>query len=238
MAQVLSVNAGKVLDAPWAGLGRTAMDKRPVSGVVRAHRLGLEGDQVGDTQFHGGVDQAVYAFAREDLDWWAGELGREIRNGQFAENLTTRGIDVNEAEVGERWQVGTATFEIAMVRIPCNDFNEMIAPAFAGKPGGLSRDDVLDNITLYWLTGTAISSARLYWENKLDFFDVKGITIPTGVSAFPHELYCAPRSWSEKAYPKLVYYKQHDVGGHFAAWEQPQLFCEDVRATFRSVRTV
>ena len=122
MAQVISVNAGKVLDAPWAGLGRTAMDKRPVSGVVRAHRLGLEGDQVGDTQFHGGVDQAVYAFAREDLDWWAGELGREIRNGQFAENLTTRGIDVNEAEVGERWQVGTATFEIAMVRIPCNDF--------------------------------------------------------------------------------------------------------------------
>ncbi len=118
------------------------------------------------------------------------------------------------------------------------DSYEMIAPAFAGKPGGLSRDDVLDNITLYWLTGTAISSARLYWENKLDFFDVKGITIPTGVSAFPHELYCAPRSWSEKAYPKLVYYKQHDVGGHFAAWEQPQLFCEDVRATFRSVRTV
>ena len=122
MAQVISVNVGKVLDAPWAGLGHTAMDKRPVHGVVRAHRLGLEGDQVGDTQFHGGVDQAVYAFAREDLDWWAGELGREIRNGQFAENLTTRGIDVNEAEVGERWQVGTATFEIAMVRIPCNDF--------------------------------------------------------------------------------------------------------------------
>jgi MOSC domain-containing protein YiiM len=122
MAQVISVNVGKVLDAPWAGLGHTAMDKRPVPGVVRAHRLGLEGDQVGDTQFHGGVDQAVYAFAREDLDWWAGELGREIRNGQFAENLTTRGIDVNEAEVGERWQVGTATFEIAMVRIPCNDF--------------------------------------------------------------------------------------------------------------------
>ena len=122
MAQVISVNVGKVLDAPWAGLGHTAMDKRPVSGVVRAHRLGLEGDQVGDTQFHGGVDQAVYAFAREDLDWWAGELGREIRNGQFAENLTTRGIDVNEAEVGERWQVGTVTFEIAMVRTPCNDF--------------------------------------------------------------------------------------------------------------------
>lgn len=117
------------------------------------------------------------------------------------------------------------------------DSYEMIAPAFAGNPGGLSRDDVLDNITMYWFSKTAISSARLYWENKLDFFDVKGINIPTGVSAFPHEIYTAPRSWSEKAYPKLVYYKKHDVGGHFAAWEQPQLFSEDVRATFRSART-
>jgi pimeloyl-ACP methyl ester carboxylesterase len=116
------------------------------------------------------------------------------------------------------------------------DSYEMIAPAFAGHPGGLSRDDVLDNITMYWFTNTGISSARLYWENKLGFFDVKGVTIPVGVSAFPHEIYTAPRSWSEKAYPKLVYYKKHDVGGHFAAWEQPQLFSEDVRATFKSVR--
>lgn len=116
------------------------------------------------------------------------------------------------------------------------DSYEVIAPAFFGHPGGLTRDDVLDNITMYWLTKTAISSARLYWENKLDFFDVKGVTIPTGVSAFPREIYTAPQSWSQKAYPKLVYYKKHDVGCHFAAWEQPQLFSEDVRATFRSVR--
>jgi pimeloyl-ACP methyl ester carboxylesterase len=116
------------------------------------------------------------------------------------------------------------------------DSYEMIAPAFFGNPGGLSRDDVLDNITMYWLTKTAISSARLYWENKLGFFNVVGVTIPVGVSAFPHEIYTAPRSWAEKAYPKLVYYKKHDVGGHFAAWEQPQLFSEDVRATFRSLR--
>ena len=116
------------------------------------------------------------------------------------------------------------------------DSYEMIAPAFFGNPGGLSRDDVLDNITMYWLTKTAISSARLYWENKLGFFNVVGVTIPVGVSAFPHEIYTAPRSWSEKAYPKLVYYKKHDVGGHFAAWEQPQLFSEDVRASFRSLR--
>jgi pimeloyl-ACP methyl ester carboxylesterase len=116
------------------------------------------------------------------------------------------------------------------------DSYEMIAPAFFGNPGGLSRDDVLDNITMYWLTKTAISSARLYWENKLGLFNVVGVTIPVGVSAFPHEIYTAPQSWSEKAYPKLVYYKKHDVGGHFAAWEQPQLFSEDVRASFRSLR--
>ena len=117
------------------------------------------------------------------------------------------------------------------------DSYEIIAPAFDGHPGGLTRDDILDNITMYWLTNTGISSARLYWENKLGFFDVKGVTIPVGVSAFAREIYTAPRSWSEKAYPKLVYYKKHDVGSHFAAWEQPQLFCEDVRATFRSLRS-
>lgn len=122
MAQVLSVNVGRVRDAPWAGIGRTAMDKQPVAHPVTAHRLGLDGDQVGDTQHHGGPDQAVYVYAREDLEWWEAELGREIRDGQFAENLTTRGIDVNEAELGERWRIGGALFEVAMVRIPCNDF--------------------------------------------------------------------------------------------------------------------
>ena len=116
------------------------------------------------------------------------------------------------------------------------DSYELIGPAFLGKPGGLSRDDVLDNITMYWLTKTGISSARLYWENKLGFFNVAGVKVPTGVSAFPHEIYTAPRSWSEQAYPKLTYYKKHDIGGHFAAWEQPQLFSEDVRASFRSLR--
>jgi pimeloyl-ACP methyl ester carboxylesterase len=116
------------------------------------------------------------------------------------------------------------------------DSYELIAPAFDGRAGGLTRDDVLDNITMYWFTNTGVSSARLYWENKLGFFDIKNVNVPVGVSAFPHEIYTAPRSWAEKAYPKLVYYKKHDVGGHFAAWEQPHLFSEDVRATFRSVR--
>ena len=113
---------------------------------------------------------------------------------------------------------------------------KLIARAFAGQPGGLSRDDVLDNVTHYWLTNTAISSARLYWESKLAFFDVKGIEIPVGVTVFPDELYPAPQSWAEKAYPKLIHFNKVDEGGHFAAWEQPEILSEEIRATFRSLR--
>jgi pimeloyl-ACP methyl ester carboxylesterase len=114
----------------------------------------------------------------------------------------------------------------------------LIARVFDGKPEGLTRDDVLDNITLYWLTNTAISSARLYWENKLNFFAPKHVTIPVAVSAFPDELYQAPRSWTERAYPKLVYYNKLDKGGHFAAWEQPELFSSELRAAFQSLRSL
>jgi pimeloyl-ACP methyl ester carboxylesterase len=113
---------------------------------------------------------------------------------------------------------------------------ELIARAFSGKPGGLSRDDVLDNVTHYWLTKSGISSARLYWESHLAFFDVKGVDLPVGVTVFPDELYPAPRSWAEKAYPKLVHFNTVDRGGHFAAWEQPELFSKEVRAAFRSLR--
>jgi len=113
---------------------------------------------------------------------------------------------------------------------------DLIARAFGGQPGGLSRDDVLDNITLYWLTNTAVSSSRLYWENKLGFFDVKGVFIPAAVSAFPDDLYAPPRSWAQQAYPNLIYYNKVDRGGHFAAWEQPQLFAEEVQAGFRPLR--
>jgi pimeloyl-ACP methyl ester carboxylesterase len=104
-------------------------------------------------------------------------------------------------------------------------------------PGDLSRDDILDNITLYWLTNTGVSSARLYWENKADFFDVKNISIPFAISVFPDELYQAPRSWAERAYPgNLIHYNKLDRGSHFAAWEQPQLFSEEIRASFRPLR--
>jgi pimeloyl-ACP methyl ester carboxylesterase len=113
---------------------------------------------------------------------------------------------------------------------------ELIARAFTGNPGGLSRDDVLDNVTHYWLTSSGISSARLYWESKLGFFDIKGVELPVGVTVFPDELYPAPRSWAEQAYPKLIHFNEVDEGGHFAAWEQPQTFSEEMRATFRSLR--
>ncbi|MDB4904929.1 MAG: Microsomal epoxide hydrolase [Mucilaginibacter sp.] len=112
----------------------------------------------------------------------------------------------------------------------------LITRVFNGQSEGLTRDDIVDNITLYWLTGTAISSARLYWESKLPFFDPKGVTIPVAVSAFPDELYQAPRSWTERAYPKLIYYNKLAKGGHFAAWEQPELFSEELRAAFKSLR--
>ncbi|HEY6901463.1 MAG TPA: epoxide hydrolase [Puia sp.] len=113
---------------------------------------------------------------------------------------------------------------------------ELITRVFNGQTEGLTKDDILDNITLYWLTGTAISSARLYWENKLAFFDIKHITIPVAVSAFPDEIYQAPKTWAEKAFPKLIHYNKLDKGGHFAAWEQPQAFTEEIRESFRSLR--
>jgi len=113
---------------------------------------------------------------------------------------------------------------------------EMIARVFDGKTEGLTRDDVLDNITITWLTNTALSGARLYWENKLAFFSVKGVSIPVAVSVFPDELYPTPRSWAERAYPKLIYYNKLPKGGHFAAWEQPELLVGELRAAFKTLR--
>jgi pimeloyl-ACP methyl ester carboxylesterase len=117
---------------------------------------------------------------------------------------------------------------------------EMIARVFDGKTEGLTRDDVLDNVALYWLTNTAISSARLYWDTAQlgagGFFDARGIKLPVAVSVFPDEIYAAPRSWAERAYPKLIHYNKLGKGTHFAAWEQPQLFSEEVRAGFRPLR--
>ncbi len=118
--------------------------------------------------------------------------------------------------------------------------HRLIARVFDGTPEGLSRDDILDNITMYWLTNTAVSSARLYWDNAqtstAGFFDAKGVQIPVSVTVFPDEIYAAPRRWAERAYPNLIQYVRHPVGGHFAAWEQPQLLSQDLREGFRSLR--
>jgi pimeloyl-ACP methyl ester carboxylesterase len=113
----------------------------------------------------------------------------------------------------------------------------LIARVFDGQREGLTRDDILDNVTLYWLTNTAVSSARLYWESKLAFFAPKHVELPTAVSVFPDEIYAAPRSWTERAYPKLIYFNKLDKGGHFAAWEQPALFTGEMRAAFRALRS-
>src|SRR5262249_34675772 len=116
----------------------------------------------------------------------------------------------------------------------------MIARSFDGHKEGITPDDFLDNVTLYWLTNTAISSARLYWDTtqvaKGGFFDVRGVQLPVAVSAFPDEIYQAPKSWSQKAYAKLIHYNKPAKGTHFAAWEQPELFVQEMRASFRSLR--
>lgn len=121
-ARLVSVNVGPTVDVPWGKLKRSAIDKRPVTGPVHVHALGVGDDEIADQVNHAGPDQAVYAYAMEDLDTWSDQLGRQLLPGQFGENLTTRGIDVNQAHAGDRWRVGGALLEIAGVRIPCSVF--------------------------------------------------------------------------------------------------------------------
>ncbi len=128
--------------------------------------------------------------------------------------------------------VGLATFLIDHDRRSL----ELFARTFDGVPEGITPDDVLDNATLFWLTNTAVSAARLYWENKVRFFVPKGVTIPVASSAFPDELYDAPKSWTEQAYPKLIHFNKLPRGGHFAAWEQPKFLTEEIRTGLRSLR--
>jgi pimeloyl-ACP methyl ester carboxylesterase len=118
---------------------------------------------------------------------------------------------------------------------------ELIRRVFDGQTEGLSRDDILDNVTMYWLTNTAVSSARLYWEAAQKpgggFFDVRGVQLPVVVTVFPDEIYAAPKTWAERAYPKMIYYNKFPKGGHFAAWEQPEYFVTGMRDGFRSLRS-
>lgn len=133
-ASILSVNVGRVQVAPGSLLGRTGHDKRAVVGRVGAHALGLDGDEVADLEDHGGIDQAVYAFAREDLDRWSAELGRELPPGVFGENLTTTGLDLARAVIGETWRVGEVSFEVSMARVPCRTFQNHL-----GEPQWVRR---------------------------------------------------------------------------------------------------
>lgn len=128
--------------------------------------------------------------------------------------------------------VGLAAYLIDLYPRSC----EMIARAIDGHPEGLTPDDVLDSITLFWLTSTVISAARLYWENRTPYFGVKGVSLPVAVSVFPDELYEAPRSWAEAAFPQLIHYNRLAKGGHFPSWEQPELFCQEVRSGFAALR--
>ena len=119
--------------------------------------------------------------------------------------------------------------------------HKLIERVFAGQQEGLSKDDILHNISLYWFTNTAVSSARLYWETSQGttggFFDPRGVKIPVAVTTFPDEIYAAPRAWAEHAYPALIYFNKVSKGGHFAAWEQPALFTQEMRAAFKSFHT-
>jgi len=188
----------------------------------------------------------------------AGAIPPDINNMAFAGAPAPAGLSAEEKEIYEQLSffykdvyyaflmgtrpetlvglsdspVGLATFMIDHDRRSL----ELIARSFEGKKEGLTRDDVLDNVTLFWLTNTGVSAARLYWENKMPFFEPKGVKIPVAVSAFPDDLCPAPRTWAEKAYPNLIYYNKQDKGGHFAAWEQPERLVADIRAGFRSLR--
>ena len=189
----------------------------------------------------------------------AGAIPPEINNAAFAGAAPPAGLDEEEIEafnhvsffykyglgyaqeMGHRPQTlyGLADSPVGLAAwIIDHDIwtYRQIVRVFDGGAEGLTRDDILDNVTLYWLTNTGVSSAQLYWENKLVFFAPKGVKIPVVVSAFPEEITPVPRKWAEKAYPGLLYYKRHPKGAHFAAWEQPQAIVEDLRAGFASLR--
>jgi pimeloyl-ACP methyl ester carboxylesterase len=170
-----------------------------------------------------GLDDAGTRLYEKLRDFFATDLGYALELGTHPQAL----YGIADSPVGlAAWMLDHDSTSLALISRVFVD----------GAQEGLTRDDVLDNITHYWLTNTGVSSGRLYWENKIDFFAPKGVSIPVAVSVFPDELYQVPRSWAEEAYPKLIHYNQLDKGGHFAAWEQPELFSEEVRTGLRSLR--
>jgi pimeloyl-ACP methyl ester carboxylesterase len=171
----------------------------------------------------------------------SGLSGDEQRAYERLNELYTTGLGYS-IEMGHRPQTlyGLADSPVAlaawMIDHDARSYDD-IAAAFRGEPvGSLTRDEVLDNITMTWVTNTGVSSGRLYAENTLGFFDIKGTTVPAAVTVFPNELYQAPRSWAEQAYPNLIYFNEVDAGNHFAAWQEPEIFTRELRAAFKSVR--
>ncbi len=169
-----------------------------------------------------GLDKEETRLYEKLKEFWATDVAYALEMGTHPQTL----YGIADSPVGlAAWMLDHDASSMAL-----------ISRVFDGQVEGLTRDDVLDNITHYWLTNTGISSGRLYYENKLSFFGPKGVTIPVAVSVYPDELYQVPRSWAEKAYPKLIHFNKLDKGGHFAAWEQPELFCQEVRDGLRSLR--
>jgi pimeloyl-ACP methyl ester carboxylesterase len=214
----------------WGGLVSELMAKQAPPGLLGIHS-NLPGTvppdiaralQCGDPPPSGLSADERRAY--EQLDFLYKHLGYAIMMGTRPQTLTGFADS----------PVGLAAF---MLDHDARSYERISHLFVDGDPyGDLTRDDILDNITLTWLTNTAMSSARIYWENKLPFLNAKNVSIPVAVSVFPDELYPAPRSWAERAYPKLIHYNRLPKGGHFAAWEQPQLFSEEVRAGFRPLR--
>jgi pimeloyl-ACP methyl ester carboxylesterase len=198
------------------------------------------------TNMAGVVPADVWAYLARDVLGAAGPppAGLSEEENRTVEQLKffmERGVGYG-VQMGTRPQTmyGLADSPVAlaswMINHDASSYHD-IAEAFAGRPvGGLTRDEILDNVTFTWLTNTGVSSARLYWENTVGFFDVKNVSVPAAVSTFAHEIYKVPRSWAEKAYPNLIYFNELDRGNHFAAWQEPALFSAELRAAFRTLR--
>jgi MOSC domain-containing protein YiiM len=203
--RVVSVNVATPVDAPWAGRpGRTAIHKRPVDGPVRVHELGLEGDQVANTKHHGGPFQAVYAFAQEDLDTWSERLGEPVRPGVFGENLTTTGLDVNEAVLGEVWRIGTAVLSPCEIRIPCNTFKAWLGREGFDSTGWLKRF-AADNRPGPYLRVLEPGVLRAGDEIRVEDRPGHGVTVATMFRAFTGEPELRPLLLDVPGLPDAVY---------------------------------
>jgi pimeloyl-ACP methyl ester carboxylesterase len=213
----------------WGGQIVDLMGAQAPPGLIGIHtnfpgavRDDVTGAVVSGSPPPAGLDQEETRLYEKLKEFWATDVAYALEMGTHPQTL----YGIADSPIGlAAWMLDHDATSLAL-----------IARVFDGQAEGLTRDDVLDNITHYWLTNTGISSGRLYYENKLSFFGPKGVSLPVAVSIFPDELYQVPRSWAEKAYPNLIHYNKLEKGGHFAAWEQPELFCEEVRTGLRSLR--